>query len=288
MLLRLLTALAAIPPVLAGAAEPLPEWISLDNGEIRLGVKTTSGGAIGWFSSSGEQTNVLNHHDHGRLVQQSYYGREDGTTWAGKPWRWNPVQGGDYKGGAARLLAVEHDEQSLATKSIARHWSGCVDLPDVVFEQTIVLDGPIAHVRFKMTYSGDDDHPPAHQELPAVFVEPEFDTLVLYDGRRPWTGDSLSRSQPGWPNEYRRMSEQWAAYVNAEGFGVGIFVPIANELTCYRFAAGQPSRRGACSYFAPIKTFAIAPKSTFEYDVYLTLGTVEEIRERFAALSARH
>jgi hypothetical protein len=270
------------------AAEPAndapPELVYIDNGEIRLGVKRSSGGAIAWLSPSGSEKNLLNHFDRGRLVQQSYYGVEDGTTWAGKPWRWNPVQGGDWKGGPAKLLELKAEETSLATKSVGRHWSGCVDLPEVLFEQRVTLDGPVAKVRFKMTYSGDVQHPAVHQEVPAVFVEPEYDTLVLYDGEEPWTGAALSRSQPGWPNESRRSTERWAAYVNADGFGVGAFVPLTEELTCYRFAAGRPSKRGACSYFAPVTTFAITPGMVFEYDVYLTCGTVEEIRERFRGI----
>ena len=38
------------------------------------------------------------------------------------------------------------------------------------------------------------------------------------------------------------------------------------------------------SYFAPLTKFAILPGKVFEYDIYLTLGTVSEIRERFSAL----
>jgi hypothetical protein len=265
----------------------LPEWVYLDNGEVRIGVKTSSGGAVAYFSPSGSEKNLLNHFDRGRLVQQSYYGAADGTTWAGKPWRWNPVQGGDWKGNPATLLAIESDEKRLTTKSIARHWSGCVDLPDVLFQQTITLERKVAHVRYRMTYSGQTKHPPAHQEVPAVFVEPEYDTLVLYDGDRPWTGEALSRSKPGWPNESRKMTERWAAYVNGDGHGVGAYVPLTEELTCYRYAAGQPSERGACSYFAPLTTFAVTPGMVFEYDVYLTCGTVEEMREAFRRVHER-
>lgn len=31
-------------------------------------------------------------YDCGRYIQQSYYGKEDGSNWNGTPWRWNPVQ----------------------------------------------------------------------------------------------------------------------------------------------------------------------------------------------------
>ncbi|MBP5720967.1 MAG: hypothetical protein J6W82_07870 [Bacteroidales bacterium] len=44
--------------------------------------------------------------------------------------------------------------------------------------------------------------------------------------------------------------------------------------------ANQPS----CSYFAPIRTLAITGDSEISYDVYLTIGSVEQIRSRFTQL----
>ncbi len=79
----------------AHAAPPTSnDWIFLDNGHVRLGVIRSSGAGIAWFSPSGSTNNAINYFDRGRLIQQSYYGRTDGTFWAKKPWRWNPVQGG--------------------------------------------------------------------------------------------------------------------------------------------------------------------------------------------------
>jgi hypothetical protein len=82
------------------------DWLYLDNGQIRLGVKKTSGCAIGYFSAAASAKNLLNNFDRGRFVQQSYYGDPDGSFWAGKPWRWNPVQGGGWQGGGAKLLEL--------------------------------------------------------------------------------------------------------------------------------------------------------------------------------------
>lgn len=265
------------------ADEPGREWAYLDNGQVRVGIKAESGGAIGYLSPSGTEKNLLNHHDHGRLVQQSYYGKPDGSVWGNQPWRWNPVQGGDYKGTAARVLELKQEPKRLYVKTLPRNWAGCTDLPEVTMEQWIELDGPIVHVRYKMTYTGKDEHPKTTQEIPAVFVEPELDTLVLYDGDRPWTGDALHRSKPGWPNESRKIAENWAAYVGEDGRGVGAYVPASDHLTCYRFGKGG-SKSGACSYFAPLTEFAIAPNFSFEYDLYLTVGSVEEIRNRFAEI----
>jgi hypothetical protein len=64
----------------------------------------SSGGAIGWVSPAGGNRSVVNSFDRGRLVQQSWYGDEDGSNWNGQPWRRNPVQGGDWRGRSAKIL----------------------------------------------------------------------------------------------------------------------------------------------------------------------------------------
>jgi hypothetical protein len=270
--------------VAAGAPTAKDDFVFIENDEVRLGVKRSSGAAIGHFSPVESRRNLLNHFDHGRLVQQSYYGDEDGSLWNKQPWRWNPVQGGDWRGTAATVLELKGEKTTLYAKTRPRHWASGADLPDVTMEQWISLDGPTARVRYRMTYAGQKHHKPRHQELPAVFVQPDLATLVLYDGREPWTGKDLSRSKPGWPNESRKMTENWAAYVDDKDFGLGAYVPIADELTCYRYKGGGNSD---CSYFAPVKTFAITPGLVFEYDVYLTIGRPDQIRAAFAGIRAK-
>lgn len=276
----------------AGAAEPVaaapnpPEttnWVYLDNGLVRLGVKTNHGAGIGWFSASHSKRNLINDRDTGRLVQQSYYGRADGSVWDKKPWRWNPVQGGAWRNHGATVLELKAGTNSLYAKTLPKHWATGVDLPDVSLEEWITLTGKVAHVHFKMSYTGTVSNPRTSQEIPAFFVQPDLDTLVLYDGNKPWTGAPVSRSQPGWPNEGRRMTEHWAAYVDKNDFGVGAYVPVADHLTCYRFGDGN-AKHGACSYFAPLTKFAITPGKVFQYDVFLTLGKSSEIRETFYQL----
>jgi hypothetical protein len=84
-------------------------WHYLDNGKVRLGVNLNAGACIGWFSKSGSQDNLLNAYDVGRYVQQSYYGDEDGSDWNGKPWRYNPVQGGSWKNVPAEVMETKSD-----------------------------------------------------------------------------------------------------------------------------------------------------------------------------------
>lgn len=259
------------------------DWVFIDNGVIRLGVKKTAGAGIGWMSRSGSSENLLDHWDEGRFVQQSYYGTKDGSMWVKKPWRWNPVQGGDYKGHPAKLLELTNTQTTLYARINPRNWAGGELLTDCEMEETIRLEDGVAIVKFGFRYRGTKTHTLQSQEVPAAFINPAYDTMVIYGGDNPWSGGALTRSQPGWPNEGRKIPEGWAAWVNKQNVGVGIFSPIAKDMTCYRFGA-SPQARGACSYSAPIVQFAITPGMHFEYELALALGTPEQTRAEFLKL----
>ncbi len=286
--LLILPCLLCLPWLLSAAPDERStnDFVFIDNGELRLGVKKSSGAGIAYLALSSTNENVINHWDRGRLVQQSYYGAKDGSVWDKQPWRWNPVQGGGWRGEPAQLLEFKAERTSLYAKTMAKHWATGKDLPEVTFEEWISLTGRVAHVRFKMTYTGTNTHPKTTHELPAVFIEPQFDTLLVYDGTNAWTGAAVNRSKPGWPNESRKMTEHWAAYVNTNNFGVGALVPVADSLTCYRYGDGK-REHASCSYFAPLKKFAITPGMKFEYDVWLTIGSTAEIRGRFEKIFSR-
>lgn len=267
------------PPKPAGA----DDFVFLDNGQIKLGIKKSSGGAIAWFSQSKTNRNLVNHFDRGRLIQQSYYGRPDGSRWAKQEWRWNPVQGGSYKGDPAKLQSLKVEKHKLYARTMPKHWATGADVSDMTMEQWITLKDDVAHVRFKMTYRGKEKHPPHHQEVPAVFVNRALGTLALYSGDKPWTEKAISRLKPGGKNEMHTIAENWAAYIDKDDFGMGVYVSIANQITSYRVS--QPGEAGACSYFAPIVTFAISQKRNFQYDIYLTIGKIGQIRSRFKAIA---
>jgi len=272
----MITFLAALTLLAAASADESADWVFLDNGQLRLGVKKTSGAAIAWLSQSGSSRNLVNHFDRGRLIQQSYYGDADGSLWNKKPWCWNPVQGGDWRGTGARLLDFRADKTQLYARTEPRHWASGTAIADATMEEWINLTGHVAHVRYKFAYHGATSHKTRPQEVPAVFVPADLETLVISDG-----AGGVNRSQPGWPNEYRKLSEPWAAYVDKNDFGLGVCVPVARELTCYRVVHNNA---GDCSYFAPLVRFAIGPGFVYEYDVYLTIGTSANIQRVFRQL----
>ncbi len=251
----------------------------LDNGTIKLGVRQDRGASISYLSRSGSDKNLLNAWDTGRCVQQSYYGESDGSMWGKNPWRWNPVQGGHYKGSPAEVLTFEAKPTTLYSKTTPKHWATGAAVPEMAMEQWIELRGAAAKVHFKMTYSGTKTHPERHQEVPAFFVDASLSHLVFYKGDQPWTKAAVTRVVPGWPNEPQRLDERWAAYVDDADQGVGFFNAPAAEATTYRYLPTGAAPGDSCSYIAPVATFAITPGLVYEYDLYLMIGTSAEIRE---------
>ena len=104
-------------------AAPKKNWSYLDNGSIRIGVDRTRGACIGYFGESSTQRNLLNHFDEGRFIQQSYYGQTNGSDWNGKPWVYNPIQGGSWKRVPAKVteFKLHQAPDELAATITPRH-----------------------------------------------------------------------------------------------------------------------------------------------------------------------
>jgi len=284
-----LVCLTLLAPALFCAAQAEDSWRYVGNEHVRVGVDLARGGGIGYFSA-GDSGNLINNHDTGRFIQQSYYGDPDGSRWANRPWVYNPVQGGSYNNNPAQVTDFNNEDGTLYTRTIPCNWARPgQNCPEAIMEQWITTADQVAHIRFKLTYTGPD-HAPRHQEMPAVFVDYIFTQLALYDGDQPWTGGELTLLdvQPTAPprNARVRSTEHWFAYVDPTGRAIGVYTPGTSDLTYYRFRGDRRTgpNAGACSYFAPIRTFALTQGLVVEYDVYLTLGTLQEVRARFAAI----
>ena len=246
--------------------------VFIENEQIKLGMDMSSGGGICHFEDKADgKGNRINRFDRGRLIQQSYYGEHDGSTWAEKPWLWNPIQGGDYKGKPAPVLERKIEKDKAYVKSVGVHWASGEVLSDCVFEE----------------YSGNAEHPARHQELPAFFANGGMTDLYFYDGKKPWTNDTpkVRKDLKEVRNEYAKPTENWAAYIGADGRGIGLYFPASDEITYYRCEHPDKGETGvACSYFAPISTLSIKPGFTFEYEIFVKIGTLKEIREKFYSL----
>ena len=81
-------------------------------------------------------------------------------------------------------------------------------------------------------------------------------------------------------------TSEWVAYLTDDNWGIGIYTPGTTNFTVYRaLGNGSTGESGsACSYVAPLRTFALTGGLEVKYDVYLTIGTLDEIEQRFNAL----
>jgi arylsulfatase A-like enzyme len=269
-------------------------WSFLTNELVVIGVDTSRGSGIGYFARRDTGRNVLNHFDTGRFVQQSYYGDADGSTWGRQPWRYNPVQGGGYRQEwPAETLTSTQAEDELYARVRPRHWGTGKHLPEVLMEQWIRLEGEVARIRFRMTYSGEDHAEVRDQEMPAVFADFALDELVTYQGNQPWRHGSVKRlavvaSDPP-RNQYLLRDEEWAAWVEkGSQWGLGVYTPGSSGMTYYRYGGGkQDGPNGSrCSYFAPLRKFRLTKGLVVDYELYLTIGTVDQIRSTFERMHA--
>jgi len=268
--------------------------IALDNGHICLKQDLGRGGSICYLSRSGEDRNIVNVYDEGRLIQQSYYaGRSlnrqaEGQSPDWSPWSWNPIQGGNSAGRGARILHAERTDTTLYVKCVPMLWDMSGHEAEAIMEQWTELDGNVVHVHNKLTchrtdtiYGEGIENP---QEIPAVYPISQLSNLYVYIGDAPFTGAELSAPtveclQDGFWGRYPDVPEKWMAFVDDNNWGIGVYTPTAESFLAGR--AGEPGgddMSASTSYIAPICTVALMKNSVMEYDYYLIVDSLPAIR----------
>ena len=273
---------------------PAPQMSFIDNGVIKLGVDLSLGGAITYLSPSGTDANLINNADYGRQIQMSYYSGPNpyivGTNVPHEHWKglgWNPIQTGDVSLTPSKVIAHTNDGKKLYIKCIPMHWP-LTNVPgECTFESWVELDGPVAHARCRLNNARPDrtQYRGRHQECPAVYVNGPFYRLMTYSGEQPFSGAPLTRIEKK-PEEKGPWAswlatENWAAMVNDQEWGLGVFNPGA-----VRFIggfAGKPGKGGSLDgptcYIAPIRSEILDYNIQHDYRYDLVLGTLADIRK---------
>jgi hypothetical protein len=258
----------------------------LDNGVIRVGVDLEQGGAITWVSASGSERNVINAHDRGRQIQLSFYSGPQPfgaahPDW--KNWPWNPIGTGDVYGHASTVVKHTNDGKTLYTRSIPLQWALNNVPGECTFETWITLDGATARVRNRLTNRRPDttQYRAFDQELPALYTIGKLHRLFTYDGDRPYTQAPLRQVEndgPPWTSW--KATEHWAALLDNDGWGLGIYHP--NLFSFIGGFHGKPDTGGPTDdptgYIAPVRQEILDHNIVYDYDYVLILGKLETIR----------
>lgn len=275
------------------------EMSYLDNGEIRFGIDLRLGGAITYLADARTQENVVNSHDWGRQIQMSFYGGPQPFAPNGKKpsphWEslgWNPIQSGDFFRNRSRVLQHRNDGKNLYVKSIPMHWPLDNQPAECTFECWFSLDGRTvrARCRFVNARSDTTQYPARHQELPAVYVNAPYYRLMTYDGSRPFTGDKLTFIDKRWKGNPEDLdgppwanwlaTENWAALVNENGWGLGIWTRDAWRYNGGFF--GDPGIGGSADeptgYLCPNHREILDHNIVYEYEYVLLLDDLDAIR----------
>lgn len=294
---------------LLGGCSHLHDYdMHLDNGIIRVGISREAyGGAITYLSRSRDDHNLVNLHDRGRQIQQSYYAghaldrRMEGQHEAWSPWPWNPVQAGDAYGNRSAVVAAENTADHIYVKTAPLLWDMNNEPAECHMETWIQLEENVVHVHNRLSVQRTDSRwqdVAAHQELPAVYLIGELGNLYTYVGDAPFTGAALTQivnAGPPWEYwgpgaqkpELAGVTEKWAAGVNDAGWGVGVYNSKAQL-----FAGGFHGERGggahdnATCYFTPLCHATLGKDSIYEYQYDLIIGTLAQIRDHVYAREA--
>ncbi len=301
------------------------EYVYIENSGYRIGVNLMWGGALSYLEdtdsnvqavkkdgrifvdsnaenrysakSVNNNVNLINRHDAGRLVQQSYYGTFDyeNGEFMGRKWNYNPVQGGNQFGDCSKIVDVVCTENSIYIKCRPLDWAKPIeDISPAYMEATYSIGRGIIDVKCRFVdFSGLKSNVTT-QEMPAFYCIEPFNRFVYYSGDKPWSNDKnfsyennlIFWHDAGYP--YFKSTESWAAFIGEfdDSFGIGLYVP--NEAS---FLAGvydrentiekDPSVDDSTSYIAAVETLDFQSFSPIEYSYEISTGTVEEIRGNF-------
>ena len=274
-----------------------------ENDRYRVGVELCWGGGLSYLMDKKCPVegleNLLNCHDTGRLVQQSYYGTSDPPyvcgEFMGNRWGYNPVQGGDRGNHKSKLIDVRVSDGEVYVKCRPRDWGHDGGTTYAYMENRYRLEGDVLRVENRFVDFSGWIHPVRSQEMPAFYTVSYLNNYYWYDGDKPWTDDALSirNDLPFWPTDWAYCTfipregntEVWSAFADDGGYGLGIFTPNIQHTLAGRheYDGSKDPMAGSCGYIAPIRQMALECFQPVQYTYLIAAGQVEDIRAQFKA-----
>lgn|GEM_PF-2249580 len=254
---------------------------------VRVGLQQSWGAAIVEVSLNG--VDYVNNDDPGRQIQTSLW---DANASYSPLWGYNPIESGDHFFNGSPVLASTLQADSIYTKTQPIEWApenfgGGPTSPvlgDAYIEKWIsVVPGfnRVFQVHYKITHFGSDLHADAFQEAPVMYVNPNVPNFSYYGGSAPWTGDVLSQHvMPPDCCDMLATTEQWGAYVDSTNTGISVYTP-------QQFPNSKGFNAGSTLQFTPMCPYTWEPGGVLEFDTFILVGTVEEMRAAIYALHSQ-
>lgn len=302
-LVTLAGAMLLAAPLQANPKRPEPDLPFIENTAMKIGIDRSMGASITWFSWKAQPDNIINIHDPGRLLQQSYYAGKsldrlaDGQSKSRSPWTWNPIQGGGVMSWARVTRFEKLQNNKLIAETVPKLW----DMPDEEAEAVMLQSTEFepsmpnvvrVHNRLVCKRQEGDrwgEAVPRHQELPACYFTSAFRHVESYLGDGKWRRE---QQPPGPPWGRAAPPLKVMACFNDNDQGVAIFSPTADRH--WNFGPHRPytpsakPEDGACVHLAPIGTVPLGPKSTLEYRYWMVVGTKAEITKQIDTLLGKY
>jgi hypothetical protein len=281
-----------------------PDLLFIDNGTAKIGIDKAKGAAITWLSWNDHPKNIVNIHDPGRLIQQSYYAGKsldrttDGQSEHWSPWPWNPIQGGGI-GSWARVTRFEiQDDATLIGVTVPKLWDMPDEEADAVMHQSTAFEPGMSNVivvRSRIVCDrkpNDRWGPPISrpQEVPALYFTRNFDRFQSYLGDGKWRAETQEAGPP-WGQAEPPLKAM--ACFNLQGQGIAIYSPTSGDRWNFGPHTETPSddpKGGPCVHIAPVSRVVLGPKSTYEYRYWLVVGdetriaaSLDILKEKYSA-----
>ncbi len=260
-------------------------------------------------TGTSNKVNLINANDTGRLVQQSYYGTGSAPyvpgDYNGIPWNYNPVQGGNVKNEASKIVDYKITDNELYIKCRPLDWGKWSDefaaanniearygedyITDSYMEAVYKFENGVikAECRF-VDYSGYPSTATT-QELPAFYCVDPLEDFVYYENDQKIVQENL-QFWGDYPEQGFTCEESWAAFISdghsSDSFGIGLYTPGQTYFKTGLFQHGttrstDPAHESATAYIAVVDTMLFESYSPFSYKFYISTGTAEEIRSGF-------
>ncbi|MBO5064825.1 MAG: bacterial Ig-like domain-containing protein [Clostridia bacterium] len=276
------------------------------NTEVGFSSDYPTSGISNRYTTQGN-VNLINAHDTGRLVQQSYYGTgsypyEPGM-YGEAVWNYNPVQGGNLYNEASKIVDVRVSENELYIKCRPLDWAKeAVDITPSYMEAWYTFEDGMMRATCRFVDFSGYPSVTTSQELPAFYCVEPLNDFVYYSGGEAWSDSNtkITRSDLGfWGTATDQdfiCNENWAAFVGngSSGYGVGIYCPGQELFHTGVYYGGDgathcttltPATEDPTSYMGIVDYLHFQSYKPISYCYYIKTGNVDTIRSSFKTVA---